>query len=1034
MAVIGSATLNIVPKIKGSLTGELESQLAGAESAAGSSGAAAGSRFSSGFGSGVTKAGALAGAASALVTKALDAVASHASAAAERFDTLNNYPTVMQSLGYETEEVSASLSTMDTHLQGLPTSLSDMVSLVQGLSTTTGDLTQATNAGLALNDMLVASGSSTQLTTAAMEQFRQILAKGKPEMEDWRSLTSAMPGQMDQLAKSMLGPTANANDLYAALGGGKNEATLSMDDLLNAMIRLDTEGGEGFASFAEQAQTASGGVETAMANLDTAVTRGLANTLDAIGKDTISETLSSAKDAVNDVFSVVNSEVSGAVPIVKSLASSMDGGAAATLASAAAFGVAEKAIYSWGTRAETIKKVNEAMEKTSTWSKAAGAAVGVGAAIAVAAYAEWKTRADNVKAATVGLSEAVSRAEGLDGYSGRLSGVGASAESAGKSVHELIASIAEHSSAMQESAEKAETEIATLSTAKSIIDQYAGSTDLTADAQGRLQWAVQTVNDQLGTSITVADAMADTYRDAEGNVTSLRDAIDGLIEKKKEEIRVEALSDQLSEAYKAQAEAAQAVVQAENDLADAGERMASAQTPEEITTATSTYHGLEAALQTAKDSADSANDAVGRLETQLGSAASEASSAAGMYDAWAASLDSGTRAAMDARLDGKGGLAALKESLEQLGVTQDGLAEMGGRDVQELASAYDGSTASIVGKLAEWGVQMDEAKASSVQAVGEIRAALESMPEASAKMADSGVDVEGFVQRLAEAGVSTEKLRSVGSDNLSRLADECEGDMGAMVGAIAVYNETPLVGKDGEVNVDTAKLADAQGNVYTWNGTALVDKSGQAVVDGTSVTDSTNRVYVWNGTFLESKDGTAIISGNVATGAAKTAIDDCDRSIGDLTDSKTSFVNVDGNYSSAAATIWDLGSAIRSLASKTIEVVTNKIENVIGSGNAAGGIRLNAAGGYRMHASGAIATKAVPLDIVGEAGAEAIVPLTNERYSAPFAEQIARQMMKAQGRAGATVTINVSAGSGQARDIAEAVRREIESLSTMGVM
>lgn len=280
MAVIGSATLNIVPKIKGSLSGAIEDQLAKAESAAGSKGSAAGSAFSSRFGDGATKAGALFSVASAAATKAMDVVAEHVSAASARFDTLNNYPAVMQSLGYETDEVSASMSTMDAHLQGLPTSLSDMVSLVQGLATTTGDLTQATDAGLALNDMLVASGSSTQLTTAAMEQFRQILAKGKPEMEDWRSLTSAMPGQMDQLAKSMLGPTANANDLYAALGGGKNEATLSMDDLLNAMIRLDTEGGEGFASFAEQAKTASGGIESSMANLDTAINRGIAGTLE----------------------------------------------------------------------------------------------------------------------------------------------------------------------------------------------------------------------------------------------------------------------------------------------------------------------------------------------------------------------------------------------------------------------------------------------------------------------------------------------------------------------------------------------------------------------------------------------------------------------------------------------------------------------------------------------------------------------------------------------------------------------------------
>ena len=63
-----------------------------------------------------------------------------------------------------------------------------------------------------------------------------------------------------------------------------------------------------------------------------------------------------------------------------------------------------------------------------------------------------------------------------------------------------------------------------------------------------------------------------------------------------------------------------------------------------------------------------------------------------------------------------------------------------------------------------------------------------------------------------------------------------------------------------------------------------------------------------------------------------------------------------------------------------------------GSRNAAGGIRLNAQGGYRFHGAGAIATRAVPLDIVGEDGAEAIVPLTNKRYSLPFAKTLAEQM------------------------------------------
>ena len=70
--------------------------------------------------------------------------------------------------------------------------------------------------------------------------------------------------------------------------------------------------------------------------------------------------------------------------------------------------------------------------------------------------------------------------------------------------------------------------------------------------------------------------------------------------------------------------------------------------------------------------------------------------------------------------------------------------------------------------------------------------------------------------------------------------------------------------------------------------------------------------------------------------------------------------------------------------------MTNKITN--SSEHAAGGIRLHAAGGVRTHAGGAIAAKAMPLDIVGEAGAEAIVPLTNERYSRPFADVIAKQV------------------------------------------
>ena len=203
-----------------------------------------------------------------------------------------------------------------------------------------------------------------------------------------------------------------------------------------------------------------------------------------------------------------------------------------------------------------------------------------------------------------------------------------------------------------------------------------------------------------------------------------------------------------------------------------------------------------------------------------------------------------------------------------------------------------------------------------------------------------------------------------------------------------------LVDKDGNVNVTDASLVDAQGNVYTWNGTALVDKNGNAAVDSTSVVDGTGNVWTWDGTALVSKNANATVSGNAVTGDAKKNADNTNAAVQNLRDKNIS-AQVNGNAAdgSAARSIWNTVSAIGNLVGKTI---TNTVNNVVHTvtGNAKGGFRPHASGGFvpRYHANGGIATKAVPLDIVGEDGAEAIVPLTNERYAKPFAQIIAREV------------------------------------------
>lgn len=988
MAVVGTAALNIVPKFPG-LSSAIKGALAQYDGT--SAGSKAGTQYSGGFqksaSTGLVKSGAIVGAFAAITNKAMSTIAAHVGDASARFDTLNNYPRVMQSLGYSANDASASLSKMDKHIQGLPTTLQGMVSTVQGLAAATGDLEKATDAGLALNDMLIASGSSQQLVTAAAEQFRQMLSKGKPDMQDWKSLVQATPGQMNQLAQSMLGPTANANDLYKALGGGGGEAILTMDDLLDAMIRLDKEGGQGFSSFESQARSASDGVQTSVARVNTAITRGLANTLKAIGKENIAGFLGDIKTGIDSTFNTINPMISSVMPVVKSLLGVIKEFAPQILATVGVFGILQaksvalnnvitsvgqafstsmsanivsgmsniqKAMSVTAGVANTFKTtaVNALKSLASPANIATLAITGIVAAVSlgIKAYQNWKTNTENAQKATQGLTDAVSRTRALDQYSGKIANVGNVSKDSAMSINDLNASIASSVDKMNETASEAENQIATLNTAQQIIQDCAGATDLSTEAQGRLQWALSQVNEQFGLNITAQDVMNGTYTDQNGVVQDLTSSIDNLIAKKKEEIRLNALQDQYTEALKNQAEA-QKTFAAEYDKA----------WKENYNTAIAAGNSVEAATNqankamqnwksSAKDTLDSTAKSVLDLEDQMGQATKATSEAADAYDKFTNSLG----AAGDLLKQRGQSITSLTDSLRNLGANTEDLSHLGQEQLMQLAQAYDGTSASIVDLLDQWGVKMDEGAKKTAKSADEIKASLESM-KSGANGAFDGIDLTTFSQKLADAGVGTEQLNAIGTENLTSLANACNGNMDMMVWAIQHYNDTQIVDKDGNILVDQAELLDAQGNVYVWNGTTLVNKATQATCDSASLVDGQGRVYTWNGTNLEYKSGTA----DSNTGGLQSGLDMIDR--------------------------WN-NSWLKPIVGRITAFISQVSEN------AAGGIRLHADGGIvpRYHASGGhIATKAVPLDIVGEAGAEAIVPLTNRKYSQPFVDLLA---------------------------------------------
>lgn len=243
------------------------------------------------------------GAAAAIGTTLTGSIGS----AVSRVDTLNNFPRIMANLGYSASDAAKSAKKLSEKLRGLPTSLQDIMPLVQQIAPLTGSLDEATNVGLAFNNMLVASGKSTADQSRAMQQYTQMLATGKVDMMSWKTLMEVMPAQMNQLAESLLGAGKSGFDLYDALRDGK----LTMEDVNKAMVKLNDEGSGKFASFAKQAKDASKGIQTAWTNLKTRITGAMASIIQAVGPEKISGALDRVGAAIGKIGDAFDRAASG---------------------------------------------------------------------------------------------------------------------------------------------------------------------------------------------------------------------------------------------------------------------------------------------------------------------------------------------------------------------------------------------------------------------------------------------------------------------------------------------------------------------------------------------------------------------------------------------------------------------------------------------------------------------------------------------------------------------------------------------------
>ncbi len=296
MADVARGSVLLTPRFDNltkSITSQLEGAFSGASSLGSKAGGATGKAYSESLSA---KLGAVAGIVSSITSAAFNAISSSLSTAVDRVDTMANFPKVMQNLGYSTESATASIQKMSGAIDGMPTSLPALTSMVQQLAPLTGSLESATDIGIAFNNMCLASGASTSDVTRALQQYTQVLSKGTPELEDWKTLQEVMPGQLNQVAEAMLGAGHSAKELYYALGGGKESdapegiewASLTMDDFNNALLRLNTEGVNGFASFEKQAKDSTQGIGTAVENVKNRIAKAIQVVIESIGQENIS--------------------------------------------------------------------------------------------------------------------------------------------------------------------------------------------------------------------------------------------------------------------------------------------------------------------------------------------------------------------------------------------------------------------------------------------------------------------------------------------------------------------------------------------------------------------------------------------------------------------------------------------------------------------------------------------------------------------------------------------------------------------------
>jgi len=552
---------------------------------------------------------------------------------------------------------------------------------------------------------------------------------------------------------------------------------------------------------------------------------------------------------------------------------------------ARAFGSLSKDISSFTSMMKAASTATEAASGAmSGMSSAAGGlsgglvALGVAvAAVGLTAFIQWCSdaakNAENLEKATDGLAEATERAGNLGQLNKSITEYGDETKATAKGVNELAQNIADSVDRMNESTDAADLQISKLTEANRIIQQYAGQTDLTTNAQGQLQWALKTVNDELGTNITQNDVAAGTYTDVNGEVQNLTESLGNLIEAKKAEARVNSLMSDYEDAYSNQREALRTLEAEQKKYDDYYQKMLDrGKSEDEAKNLADKFMGD--GLKNAQELADSTTATLDKLNNEIGEAALAASDAASVYDRLSVSMDPTKFNRFAVALEGNGhSFEQFSDTLEAVGAGTKAFSELSSDELERLADTFDGSTATMERQLAMLGVSTTKTRQQMTESFAQLG---EEVPGYLESLGYNLDDLSGY---LIMAGISTQDLANVGGAQLQAFAEAANGNIQGVVDAILGYNNTPFIDKNGNVTANYKTLYDANGQIYIWNGTQLKTITGDVIANAEDLPQVLEDMDLYEDTTLENKVTTVDTNygGDLTIPDAKSQIDDLRR-------------------------------------------------------------------------------------------------------------------------------------------------------------